>query len=137
MFTHLCSTLPRALVIDDEVNTRLEKVSATIGRLRKSVLDRRGIIIQTLIYKSLALTTLLHGCKTRTVFQRHATELQPSTPPDKTFWHKVPRQDIRHKNLHSCQSSHCLYHLDADPAALGRPCSSHASLSTPQEGPLS
>lgn len=76
-FTYLGSTLSRNVVIDDEINTRLAKASAAFGRLHKNVWDRRGITSMTKIkvYKAVVLTTLLYGCESWTVYQRHAKKL--------------------------------------------------------------
>ena len=76
-FTYLGSTLSRNVVIDDEINTRLAKASAALGRLYKNVWDRRGITSMTKIkvYKAVVLTTLLYGCESWTVYQRHAKKL--------------------------------------------------------------
>ena len=76
-FTYLGSTLSRNVVIDDEVNARLAKASAAFGRLHKNVWDRRGITEETKIkvYRAIVLPTLLYGCETWTVYQRHARKL--------------------------------------------------------------
>ena len=42
-FTYLGSTLSRVVHIDDELNTRIAKVSAAFDRLRASTWDRSGI----------------------------------------------------------------------------------------------
>ncbi|XP_069960323.1 RNA-directed DNA polymerase from mobile element jockey [Cherax quadricarinatus] len=76
-FTYLGSTLSRNVVIDDEVNARLAKASATFGKLHKNVWNRRGITTSTKIkvYRAIVLTTLLYGCETWTVYKRHARKL--------------------------------------------------------------
>ena len=76
-FTYLGSTLSRRVVIDDEVNARLSKASIAFGRLHKNVWNRRGIALDTKIkvYRAIVLTTLLYGCETWTVYQRHARKL--------------------------------------------------------------
>ena len=76
-FTYLGSTLSRTVTMDDEQNTRLAKASAAFGRLDKSVWCRRGITADTKIkvYRAAVLTTLLYGCETWTVYQRHAKKL--------------------------------------------------------------
>ena len=76
-FTYLGSRLSRNVVIDNEVNARLAKVSAAFGRLHKNVWNRRGITTKTKIkaYRAIVLTTLLYCCGTRTVYQRHARKL--------------------------------------------------------------
>ena len=41
--TYLGSTLSRVVHIDDEVNARIDKASAALGRLRRSIWVRSGI----------------------------------------------------------------------------------------------
>ena len=76
-FTYLGSTLSRNVVIDDEVNARLAKASVAFGRLYDNVWNRRGITTETKlkVYRAIVLTTLLYGCETWTVYQRHARKL--------------------------------------------------------------
>ena len=73
-FTYLGSTWSRVVQIDDEVNARIAKASAAIGRLRGSIWDRSGIRLDTKlkVYRSVVLPTLLYACETWTVYQRHA-----------------------------------------------------------------
>ena len=56
-FTYFGSTLSRVVHIDDEVNARIAKASATSGRLRGSVWDRSGIRFDTKlnVYKAVVL----------------------------------------------------------------------------------
>ena len=72
-FTYLGSTLSCTVVIDDEINTRLAKARAAFGRLHKNARNRRGITTETKIkvYKAVVLTTLLYGCESWMVYQRH------------------------------------------------------------------
>uniref|UniRef100_A0A8C5P9E5 C2H2-type domain-containing protein n=1 Tax=Leptobrachium leishanense TaxID=445787 RepID=A0A8C5P9E5_9ANUR len=76
-FTYLGSILSRSVVMDDELIARLAKANAAFGRLRKNVWDRRGIRQKTKIkvYRAAVLSTLLHGCETWTIYQRHAKKL--------------------------------------------------------------
>ena len=76
-FTYLGSTLSRVVHIDDEVNARIAKASASFGRLRGSIWDRSGSRLDTKlkVYRSVVLPTLLYACETWTVFQRHAKRL--------------------------------------------------------------
>ena len=76
-FTYLGSTLSRAVVTDDEVDTRLAKASSAFGRLTSNVWNRRGITRETKIkvYRAVVLTTLLYGSETWTVYKRHAARL--------------------------------------------------------------
>ena len=72
-FTYLGSTLARSVIIDDELNARLAKASAAFDRLNKKVWNRRGITAKTKV--KVYLTTLLYGCETWIVYQRHARKL--------------------------------------------------------------
>ena len=56
---------------------RLAKASATFSRLHRNVWNRRGITTKTNIkvYRAIVLTTLLYGCETCTIYQRHARKL--------------------------------------------------------------
>ena len=76
-FTYLGSTLFRTFVIDDEINTRLAKASAASGRLHKNEWDRGGVTTATEIkvYKAVVLTTVLYGCDSWMVYQRHARKI--------------------------------------------------------------
>ena len=76
-FIYLGSTLSRNAVTNDEVNRRLAKASASFGRLRKKVRERRGNSTKTKIkvYRAIVQTTLLYGCETWTVYSRHARKL--------------------------------------------------------------
>ena len=76
-FTYLGSTLSRNVIIDNEVNARIAKASVAFSRLHKNIWDRRGITQETKIkvYRAIVLTMLLYGCKTWTVYQRHARKL--------------------------------------------------------------
>ena len=76
-FTYLGSTLSQNVNIDDEVNVRIARASATFGRLHANVWNRRGISLQTKlkVYRAIVLPTLLYACETWTVYQRHAKKL--------------------------------------------------------------
>ena len=89
-FTYLGSTLSREVNIDVEFTNRIAQASATFGRLRKNVLERRGLSTTTKLKVCCAvvLTTLLHACETWTVYKRRQTakplphELPSQTPQD-------------------------------------------------------
>uniref|UniRef100_A0A8C7Z6H7 Reverse transcriptase domain-containing protein n=1 Tax=Oryzias sinensis TaxID=183150 RepID=A0A8C7Z6H7_9TELE len=76
-FTYLGSSLSHSVVIDDEINARIAKASATFGRLQSNVWNRRGISLATKlkVYRAIILPTLLYACETWTVYQRHARKL--------------------------------------------------------------
>ena len=61
-FTYLGSTLSGVVHVDDEVNAMIAKASAAFGRLRGSIWDRSGI--DTKLYRSVVLLTLLYPCET-------------------------------------------------------------------------
>lgn len=58
-FTYLGNTLSDNVIIDDEYNSRIAKASASFGKLRPKVVDRRGIHASTKvkIYQAVVLTT--------------------------------------------------------------------------------
>ena len=74
---YLGSTLSQNVTIDDEVNVRIARASATFGRLHANVWNRRDISLQTKlkVYRAIVLPTLLYACETWTVYQRHAKKL--------------------------------------------------------------
>ena len=76
-FTYLGSTLSQNVTIDDEVNIRIARASATFGRLHANVWNRRGISLQTKlkVYRAIVLPMLLYACETWTVYQHHAKKL--------------------------------------------------------------
>ena len=76
-FTYLGSTLSQNVTIDDEVNIRIARASATFGRLHANVWNRRGISLQTKlkVYRAIVLPMLLYACETWTVYQCHAKKL--------------------------------------------------------------
>ena len=76
-FTYLGSTLSQNVTIDDEVNVRIARASATFGRLHANVWNRRGISLHTKlkVYRAIVLPTLLYACETWTVYQSHAKKL--------------------------------------------------------------
>lgn len=81
---------------------------------------------------------MLYGCESWTVYQRYVRKLNlfHTTTLRKLLgikWQdKIPDSEI----LPQGQPSQYPYLPDADPATLGRPCSSHARPSAPQETPV-
>ena len=65
-FTYLGSTLSKSIIMDDEVNTRLAKVSTAFGQLNRNVWNRRVFteVTNIKIYQADFLTPLLYGCET-------------------------------------------------------------------------
>ncbi|XP_012946883.1 uncharacterized protein LOC106014210 [Aplysia californica] len=76
-FTCLGSRLSRAVHIDAEINTRVAKASASFGRLRKNVWERRGLSLSTKlkVYRAVVLSILFYTSETWTVYNRHAKQL--------------------------------------------------------------
>ena len=62
-FTYLVNTQYRAVHIDDEVDTRIDRVSAAFGKLRSNVWERRGISLETKlkVFKAVILASLLES----------------------------------------------------------------------------
>ena len=58
-FTYLGSTLSRVVHIDDEVNARITKASATFDKLRGSIWDRSGIRLDTKLQICGAANTII------------------------------------------------------------------------------
>ena len=76
-FTYLGSTSSKVMHIDGEVNARIPKASAAVGRLRGSICNRSEIRLDTKlkVYLFVVLLTLLYTCETWTVYQRQAKRL--------------------------------------------------------------
>lgn len=74
-FTYLGSTLSNTANIDDEVNSRVAKISVAFGRFPSKVWDHRDIHLKTKIhvYKAVITTILLYGYETWTVHERRET----------------------------------------------------------------
>ena len=81
-FSYLRSVLSKNVTIDDEVNSRLVKASATIGRLSKNVWDCEGLSAHTKlkVYKAVVLSTLVYACETWTMHSRHVKKLNWFSP---------------------------------------------------------
>ena len=75
-FTNLNSTLSKSIVIDDEVNIRLVKVSEAFGWLNRNAWNRRDISEATKmkVYRAVVLSTVLYGRETWTTYQWHVSK---------------------------------------------------------------
>ena len=64
--------------IDDEINLRVARASASFGRLRDRVWNRRGLSFETKlqVYRAVVLPSLLYGSETWTVYAPHERQLQ-------------------------------------------------------------
>ena len=63
---------------DDEIEQRIGAAANVVGAMRKQVLDRRELKKSTKlrVYNAMVLPTLLYGCETWTMQQRHVSNLQ-------------------------------------------------------------
>ena len=77
-FTYLGSTMSNTATIDDEINLRVARASASFGRLRERVWNRHGLSYETKlkVYHAVVLPSLLYGSETWTVYARHLQKLQ-------------------------------------------------------------
>ena len=104
-FTYLGSTISRSVSIDEEVDLRISKASSAFGRLREKVWDRRGITSKTKIkvYRAVVLTSLLYGCESWTVYERHSKKLNRFHLNSLRkilkirWWDKVPDTEVLEK----------------------------------------
>ena len=119
-FTNPGSTLSNSIVMDDEVNVRLAKVSAAFGRLNRNVWNQRGIseVTENKVYQAVVLTTLLYGCETWTTYQRHITKsLSHDLFEEDSQYHRAKTHPWHSFNLGF--SSQHLQHLDTITASFG------------------
>ena len=77
-FPYLGSTMSNSATIDEEINRRLARASASFGRLSDRVWKRRGLTSETKlkIYHAVVLPSLLYGSETWTVYSWHLQRLQ-------------------------------------------------------------
>ena len=101
-FTYLRSLLSKNVTIDEEVNNRLAKASATFGRLSKNVWECEGLSTNTRlkVYKAVVLSTLLCACETWTVYTSHVKNLNQFDLNclyrllHIQWWHRVPDAEV-------------------------------------------
>ena len=75
-FTYLGSVLSKNVTINDEMNNRLAKASATFDRLSKNVWECEGAHTKLKVYKTVVLLTILYACQTWAVYNRHVKKLK-------------------------------------------------------------
>ncbi|XP_038077400.1 uncharacterized protein LOC119745248 [Patiria miniata] len=77
-FKYLGSVISSDGSLDKEINARICKASQALGRLRSCVLKQHNIRQTTKlkVYKTVALTSLLYGCETWTLYRRHIKQLE-------------------------------------------------------------
>ena len=76
-FTYLGSTISSDGCIDDEIQRRMAKASASFGRLRQRLWNNHHVSMRVKgeIYRAIVLSTLLYGAEAWTVYRRHAKML--------------------------------------------------------------
>ncbi len=76
-FTFLASTISSNGCIDDEIQCRMAKASASFGRLRQRLWNNHyaSMRVKGTIYRAIVLSTLLYGAEAWTVYRRQVKKL--------------------------------------------------------------
>ena len=76
-FTYLGSTISSDGCIDDEIQRRMAKTSASFGRLRQRLWNNHHVSMRVKgkIYRAIVLSTLLYGAEAWTVYRRQVKKL--------------------------------------------------------------
>ena len=76
-FTYLGSTISSDGCIDDEIQRRMAKASASFGRLRQRLWNNHHVSMRFKgkIYRAIVLSTLLYGAEARTMYRRQVKKL--------------------------------------------------------------
>ena len=76
-FIYLGSTIPSDGCIDDEIQSRIAKASASFGRLRQSLWNNHHVSMRVKgkIYRAIVLSTLLCEAEAWTVYRRQVKKL--------------------------------------------------------------
>ena len=71
-FNYIASVLTSDCSVDGKVNRRLNKESASFGRIRKKVIENHNLRLATKIavYRAVTLSTLLYGSETLTLYRK-------------------------------------------------------------------
>ena len=101
-FTYLRSVLSKNVTIDDKVNNRHAKSSATFSRLSKNIWEHEGLSAHTKlkVYKAVVLLILLYACETWTVYSMHVKKLNwfhlncLHRLLHTHQWHRVPDNEV-------------------------------------------
>ena len=77
-FTYLGSTTSRDGCIDDEIQRRMAKASASFGRLRQRLwnIHHVSMRVKGKIYHAIVLSTLLYGAEAWTMYRRQVKNMQ-------------------------------------------------------------
>ena len=80
-FTYLGSTISSDGCIDDEIESRMAKASASFGRLRQRLWNNHHVSmrVKDKIYRAIVLSTLLYGAEAWTVYRRQVKKLHDAT----------------------------------------------------------
>ena len=76
-FTYLGNTISSDGCIDDEIQRRMAKASASFGRLRERLWNNHHVSMRVKgkIYRAIVLSTLLYGAEAWTVYRRQVKKL--------------------------------------------------------------
>ena len=76
-FTYLGSTISSNGCIDDEIQRRMAKASASFGRLHQRLWNNQHVSmhVKGKIYRAIVLSTLLYGAEAWTVYRRQVKKL--------------------------------------------------------------
>ena len=76
-FAYLGSTISSDWCIDDDLQRRMAKASASFGRLRQRLWNNHHVSMGVIgkIYRAIVLSTLLYGAEAWTVYRRHVKRL--------------------------------------------------------------
>ena len=76
--------------IDDEIQRRMAKASASFGRLRQRLWNNHHVSMRVKgkIYRAIVLSTLLYGAEAWTVYRRQVKKLHAFMIPPSAFNHK-------------------------------------------------
>lgn len=77
-FKYLGSVISSDGSLDGEIAARISKGSQALGRLRNRVLNHHNVTLSTKlkVYNAVVLPSLLYGCETWTIYQRHLKQLE-------------------------------------------------------------
>ena len=112
-FNYLGSILSANCSIDEEVNRRINKASASFGRICKQVVQNHNLRLATkvAVYRAVCLSTLLYGSETFTLYRKHIKILEAFHMQcikkilGLTWQDRVPHTDmLKHAGLPSIES---------------------------------
>ena len=95
-FTYLGSTISSSGCIDNEIQKRMAKASASFGRLRQRLWNNHHVSMRVKgkIYRAIVLSTLLHGAEVWTVYTRQVKKMHLRSIMRITWMDKVTNKEI-------------------------------------------